>query len=404
MALQCQDMTSQRIEHVGEAMTEMREHLDDGRPATPATDAEARHFIFRAGQIQLQQVQSVFDQLNNAADSLKSGIQSLRTDAGAAAGLAVKVGSTALDSKVASQCQAGIGEILNIVKQAVHKIAVIISAFEPLQASFVDCTGKATALAGDVRVAGLNAQVYSIRAPDGATLEVLAARVHAISAEVIEQVERMGAELNHTSEMVNNLRQRLEDFEMLGQTEEAVLAIESALSQKKLADLDSAIPVQIRCITQRQETFALSVEKVLAEIKFPVTVAQASSRSIGFFQDLVAWGEAGGAELLAESAAAHKIERLQSKYTMASERDAHSAALRPTSAPAEAADASPAIELFDDVELPAVGDSSGTGKLPDEPSLPPMVISVIEVPRPAPAMTEETSTGGTGLGDNVEFF
>jgi len=220
MALQCQDMTSQRIEHVGEAMAEMREHLDAGRAATPATDAETRQFIFQAGQIQLQQVQSVFDELNHAADSLKSGIQGLRADAGAAAELAVKVGGTALDAKIARSCQAGIGEILGIVNQAVQKIAVIISAFEPLQASFVDCTGKATALAGDVRLAGLNAQVFAIRTSDGATLEVLAGRVHVISEEVIEQVERMGAALNHTSGMVNNLRQRLEDFQIHGQAEQ----------------------------------------------------------------------------------------------------------------------------------------------------------------------------------------
>jgi len=52
------------------------------------------------------------------------------------------VGGTTLDAKVASQCQAGIGEILVIIKQAVQKIADIVAAFEPLQASFVDCTAK----------------------------------------------------------------------------------------------------------------------------------------------------------------------------------------------------------------------------------------------------------------------
>ena len=247
----------------------MRAHLGAGQPATPAGQADARQFVFRAGQIQLQQVQNVFDQLHHAADSLKSGIHSLRTEAAAAAELAVKVGGTALDAKVASQCQAGIGDILGIVKQAVQKIGDILAAFEPLQASFVDCTAKATALAGDVRHAGLNAQIFAIQAPDGATLEVLAERVHVISEEVIHQVARMGAALNHTSELVNNLRQRLEDFQVLCQAEQEVLADESALSQQKLMDLERAIPVLIRCVTGRQETFAGSVEEVLA--KHPVS-------------------------------------------------------------------------------------------------------------------------------------
>ena len=387
MAQQCQDITRQRIEHVGETMDQMRVHLSDSGAAIPATDAETRQFIFQAGQIQLQQVQSVFDQLHQAAESLKTGIQSLRGDAGAAAELAVKEGGTALDAKVARQCQAGIGEILDIVKQAVRKIADIVAAFEPLQASFVDCTSKATALASDVRLAGLNAQVFAIHAPDGATLEVLAGRVHFISAEVIQLVEQLGAALDHTSEMVNNLRQRLEDFGVLAQAEQVILADESVLSQKKLAELDSAIPVKIQSLTQRQKTFALSIEGVLANIKFPATVAQASSRSIGFFEDLVAWGSEGGSGSAGESAAAQKIDRLKSKYTMDSERHAHAAALQLAEEPPKTVDPQPAIEMFDTPELP-----SGVTKLAASEITPPATHPPTEKPAPS------------GLGDNVELF
>jgi predicted RNase H-related nuclease YkuK (DUF458 family) len=109
MAQQCQDITRQRIDHVGEAMEEMRARLGDDRATMSATDADACQFVFRAAQIQLHQAQNVFDQLNRAADSIKSAIQSLRTEAAAAAEMAVKVGGTTLDAKVASQCQAGIG-------------------------------------------------------------------------------------------------------------------------------------------------------------------------------------------------------------------------------------------------------------------------------------------------------
>lgn len=384
MAQQCQDMASQTIGHVGEAMDEMRAHLGDGRSATPAAALEMRQFIFRAGNIQLHQVQNVFEQLNHAAGSLKSGIQSLRSDAGAAAELAVKVGDTTLDAKVANQCQAGIGEILGIVNEAVQRIAGIIAAFEPLQASFVDCTGKATTLAGDVRHAGLNAQVFAIQTLNGATLEVLAERVHAVSEEVIEQVERMGAALNHTSEMVNNLRQRLEDFGVLCQAEQKILADESALSMKKLADLESAIPVRIQRVTQRQGAFAASVEKVLANIRFPVTVAQASSRAIGFFQDLVAWGGAGGSGLAVETAAL-KIDQLKSKYTMESERHAHAAALQAAANPPPTAAPQPAIELFDNQAPP-----TGVTK-PAESKI-------------TPSETQPEKPAAGGLGDNVELF
>ncbi|MGA2244946.1 MAG: hypothetical protein ABSH48_08110 [Verrucomicrobiota bacterium] len=412
MALQCQDITRQRIEHVGGAMDEMRAHLGAGRAATPATDAQARQFVFQAGQIQLQQVQSMFDQLNQAADSLKSGIQSLRTEVGAAAELAVKVCGATLDAKVNRQCQAGVDEILSIVKQAVQKIAGIVSAFEPLQASFVDCTAKATALAGDVRLAGLNAQVFAIRTPAGATLEVLAGRVNFISEDVIEHVARMGGVLSHASEMVNNLRQRLEDFQILGQAEQAVLSEESALSMKKLADLESAIPVQIRGVTQRQETFAASVEKVMADIQFPVTVAQARLRSSGFFQDLVAWGGAAGPASLDETAASQRIDSLKSKYTMESERQAHATALQPALAPASSHASESSIELFDDFSAspaPRIADPSGEVPPPSErPEDPPrpaeLMATKISPPTPTLPVAQTKPAASGDLGDNVELF
>ncbi len=408
MAQQCQDITRQRIEHVGEAMDEMRAHLDE---AGPATDAETRQFVFRAGQIQLHQVQNVFDQLNRAADSLKSAIQSLRTEAGAAAEVAVKVGGTTLDTNVASQCQAGIGQILGIVKQAVQKIADIIAAFEPLQASCVDCTSKATALAGDVRHAGLNAQVFAIHAPDGATLEVLAGRMRVISEEAIRQVEQMGAALNHTTELVNNLRQRLEDFQILGQAEQEVLTDEFALSRKKLSELENAIPGLIRHVTQQQGTFAQSVEEILANVRFPVTVAEASSRSIGFFGSLVTWGSEGGSGFVVEPATSQKVDRLKSKYTMESERHAHATALQPVLAAAGATAAESSFEMFDDLASPAPTISGSPGEIGpaterpnDQPRPADLPMRETTPAAPAPALAEKKLAATEELGDNVELF
>lgn len=402
IAQQCQDITRQSIEHVGEAMEEMRAHI--GEAPAGANGAETRQFVRHAGQIQLHQVQNVFGQLNDAAASLKSGIQGLRTEAATAAQVAVKMGTTTLDAGITTQCQAGIGEILGIVEQAVQKIADIIAAFAPLQASFVDCTSKATGLAIEVRRAGLNALVFAIHAPNGATLEVLAGRVRAISEEVIQEVAQMGAALGQTTGLINNLLQRLEDFQQLSRSEQEILAAESAASRAKLAELRDAIPLLIQRVSQRQEAFAQSAEAVLANIQFPVTVAEASARAIGFFQELAAWGGKDEQDLVAETAAAQKIDRLQSKYTMASERHAHLAAMQPGAAPARAAGANPAIELFDELEPPSTGDGSGAGKPPDEPVPQPMAKPAMETQRPSPVMAEATPAGGAGLGDNVELF
>ncbi len=407
MAQQCQDITRQKIDHVGEAMDEMRVHLDEARPAGSAAAPDPRPFVFHAAQIQLQQIQSVFGELNRAADGLTSGIESLRIDAGAAAAVAVKVGGTTLDAKVASLCEAGIVGVLKVIDEAVQRIAEILSAFAPLQASFVNCTAKATELAGNVRHAALNAQVFAIHAPHGATLEVLAGRVSAVSDEAIAQVQQMGAALNHTGALVNNLQQRLTDFQELGQAEQEVLNAESALSRKKLLELEKSIPVLIQRITAHQADFAQSVEAVLAKVQFPVTVAESRSRSLGLFNDLVEWCGPGDTDAPIASEASLKIDALKANYTMASERHVHTAAFLP----AAVAAAGPSIKLFDEMEtpLPASVAPACEISVPEErrQAQPPPADLSASVAAPlaaAPDVATEKSAVNADMGENVELF
>jgi hypothetical protein len=403
MAQQCQDITRQKIEHVGEAMDEMRAHLDSSKTAA----SETQQFLFHAAQIQLQQTQNVFDELNRAADNLKSGVESLRTDAGAATAASVKVAGTLLDAKIAGQCQVGMGKILAILQEVVQTTTNILTAFEPLQARFLNCTQETSGLANDVRHAALNAQVFAIHAPDGGTLEVLAGNMRLISDETMRQVGELGSALQDTAEMVNNLRQRLMDFQELSQVEQAGLAGESALSRRKLSELEGAIPVLIQRIASQQETFAQSVEDVLVKVQFPVTVAQASSRSLGFFQEVVTWGGKAIFDSQAETGACQKIDQLKSKYTMASERDAHFAALRPTSAPAAAAESGPAIELFGDVEPSSTAklllvNAAPAGRSAGHSTI--VELSESKISAPMPSVSAQESAASVNLGDNVELF
>lgn len=412
MAQQCHDITRQKIEHVGEAMTEMTAHLRETQTDVPGKAGLSHPYIFQATQIQRRQLQHVFAELDGAAESIKAAILHLQTEAGQAMTAAVNMGSAALDTQVTRQCQDGIGEILGIVRQAVQKISDIIDAFKPLQDSFVDCTANASALANDVRHAGLNAQVLAISAPNGATLEVLAGRVRVISEEVIAEVGRLGDSLSQTELMISNLRLRLEDFQTLGLAEEEILARESALSRQKLAHLEAAIPELIRQIRRQQESFAQSVSKVMANIRFPDTVAEASRRSLRFFQELAAWSQIGDAHLNNEPESGGKIERLQSNYTMQSEREAHTVALAAADPVAGAVPTPGNAELFDNPgpqtnlkAPPEAGNSLPSG--PGMVEIPPGT----GVPGPddrgnaSPTVLEPAPPAvKSELGDNVELF
>ena len=409
MAQQCQDITRKKIEHVGEAMDEIRNQLDDSRPEAMESGLGTRQFVLHAGQIQLEQVQGVFDELNRAADSVKAGIQGLRSDSGTASDAAVKVGSTALDETVANLCQNGISGILAIIDQAVLRIAEILAAFEPLQAAFINCTTKATSLAGDVRLAALNAQVFAIHAADGATLEVLAGRVRAVSDDAIPRVGQMGAELYQTAQMVNNLGQQLADFQALGKVERDILTDESVLSKEKLAQLEGAIPLMVERISCQQVAFAQSVDAVLAKVQFPTTVAETRSRSLEFFEYLVTWGGADGAGLAMDAAASGNIDRLRANYTMESERQAHAAVLLTGLPLVRAATGLPSSNLLNDVPSAPAADSgaevfSAGESMPEQPMSEILSASTTIPSTPQPTSVAEEPAEEVALGANVELF
>jgi hypothetical protein len=176
----------------------------------------------------------------------------------------------------------------------------------------------------------------------------------------------------------------------LGQTEQQVLTEESIVSRKKLSDLENAIPALIENITGQQETFAQSVDAVLAKVQFPVAVAKANSRSVGFFQDLVAWSNDGAPEVTADSAS-QKIDLLKSNYTMESERQAHAAALQLQPA-ASSATASQRVEMFDQFE---------PEPKPSPIDLPAVASAQLE---PMPPLAPEKPAASEELGANVELF
>lgn len=411
MAQQCQDITRQKIDHIGEAMDEMCAHLDNARSGTYAAESDPREFIGRAANIQVQQVRNVFDELNRAADCIKSGVRSLRTEAGTATEAAVRVGMTALESRAASQCETSTSAILAITQHAVQQIADILAALEPLQTRFINCTSEAIALGIELQHVALNAQVFAIHAPDGATLEVLAGRLRVISDETIQQVEQLEGPLEDTTEMIDNLRQRLVDFQQLGQAEQKILGNESELSRTKLAELEGSIPIITRRITEQQGTFVESVNEVLENVRFPVAVAEASSRSIGFFQDLVDRGRVGRGTQGAEAATSKRIDRLKSNYTMESERSTHTMALRQVRVSRAGHTFAPSIESFGAPDSPASasiaptlrsdffgGQSAGPCHTMDAPACetaPPAL--ELHLPSEKPAANAE-------LGGNVELF
>jgi len=254
----------------------------------------------------------------------------------------------------------------------------------------------------------LNAQLFAVHAPSGATLEVLAKQLGLVSDDAIEQVERLGNDHQRTAEMVNNLRQRLDDFQQLGRVEQEILTQEFAVSRQKLADVESAVPPRIRGITQQQAKFARSVEQTLAHVRFPDLVAAASARSLGFLGDLVDWSGDGEADLVGARGAALSIDRLQSHYTMASERATHSLAMPTAPAPAGGVALPSAVGQPQEAKnfrgMPVADSALAAQPARRVEPEPPDGPSFSGIPKPSTRITPAMPVSLQGLGENVELF
>jgi hypothetical protein len=163
----------------------------------------------------------------------------------------------------------------------------------------------------------------------------------------------------------------------------------------------------IQDVSGQQNTFAGSVEAILSQIQFPATIAAARVRAEGFFHELVVWSRAGGSGAPMESGASQKLDQLKAKYTMASEREAHAAALGATRTEPPPADSQPAIELFEDLDSTTPSLPSGADVLPhaNSPAVSPQVeLFENEVLPAASSANADQPNPGAGLGDNVELF
>lgn len=380
MAQQCQDITRQKIEHIQHAMDEIRTHLPELRTGDS--------FVADAAVIQSRQLQSVFDELDAAAAGVVAGIDGLRREAAAAAATAAQVGGTALTSDIGRACQQSFGDILTVIRDAVAQIAHVLAAFRPLQDRFVNCTTKATELARKIRYDALNAQIFAIHAPSGATLEVLADRMRSVTDETVDHIAAFGGALRTSADMVNNLCQRLADFQQLGLSEQQILCAEAEVSQAKLAELEAKVPSLIECISVGQVLLGESADRILEHIHFPNDVAVARARALTFFEGLIRDASPKGAPATRTAAAMAKLAHLKASYTMAAERDLHATAL-------EGAEAQTVPGLHVTAKLP-----KGDGARPCSPQ---------GADKPGPAcpdadLSRGKSSGADSLGDNVELF
>lgn len=418
MAQQYQDITRQKIEHIGEAMDQMSMQLETARDGQAGSGcrAEACHFVAKAGAIQLKQVEGVFAELNKAAHDIVEGISGILKNSETAAQSAIAVGDTVLSAGVVQQCKDSVSRILISIRVPVENISGIIETIAPLQSKLNNCTTKAGDLALSVRFFSLNAQIFAAAVPSGWALDVLAHRMQVISDEMILEVRRMSDDIDNLGATLMNLEDRLVDFQELGQHEVNLLATESTFSHNKLGSFENLLPEHIERLKGLQSSFSETASGMVSRVQFPKIIAKASPHSVDMLRDLTEWAEAQDKQGMVASGLSSQVDLLKQGYTMQSERDLHDAALSQATE-AQTIKEDDIFELFEAATpaLPAetnsprpdpATDSFGDFELFDvDPSPGLLIVPVVDAVGVLPAgeMPPDVKKQ-EDLGDNVELF
>lgn len=329
VSLQYQDITRQKVEHVGSALDEIRLRLAPGRRADLAT---ALVEVRESSRLEALQVEAVRQELGKALSGIATGVgriegvlAQIETECWPRTEFAV-VG-TAVTGRVAG---------LQAILHAVHELmpAALASADEAMRVidtfSHVAANVATTAreMAESMRLIALNAQVLAAQAGhQGAGLLILAERTYgisedirrvtdSISAEFKEADGQLGAVIKQCESLKCHAQQRNQEFDQRGKAvagsllayrDETVQVLESL---GLLLEQISAQSGEMRRATEGRSHY----DEVLASLGAHLgTIARVCDDALRFRRR----SNRTGAQLAG----------LESRYTMASERQVHAAAV-----------------------------------------------------------------------------
>jgi hypothetical protein len=327
VALQCQDMARQKFEHISAAIDEMIGHLKTVvmRGLSGAEAIDCRRFLADASRVQLSQLQSVFEQLNEAASQAGEGLQEVKLEAKSLADHAVRCGDATLDGQIIEQAVRSIHAVLAVIDNAVANVKSVTAVVQKLKSTFSDCTSQILGLALRLRMVALNAQILAAHVDAGTALEVVAKNTRTIADQAMQQLDEISSRVVALVDLVVDLEQRLADHHDLADMERNLLAGEAGESEQKLGTLELELRNAVAAIRPLEQELSGTIRRVTECIRFPEAVAQASARSTALFEQIVIQNSDTRGKH--DMSAHHKVQELKRNYTMAHERNVHAFAV-----------------------------------------------------------------------------
>ncbi len=391
IALQFQDITRQKIEHVERALDELAT-----RSATEDPNASDCALVHDLARVQAGHVEAVQHTVAHAETEIRDALTRLATLTGELMNECTTLGSF----KTISASQDGMVEVLlqmiagmrGVIDSILSLQEEIFRTVEPLGGLASDLTDTMRQLSLNIRFIALNAQIQAAHLDAGTGLETLAGNTCAISDETYRLNEVAAAELES---LMSGLRSIIDEAGRIrddGRAEQERMRDGGAVT---VASLHAYRDATLGCflhVTELGEAIGRETADSLEQLGFSAAV---SATTEPLAEALRALSEHFSPQIGQRGT---QIEHLRTRYTMQTDRAVHEAALRGSDIGAASKVAAGGdFELFDGPPQPSqvVAVAAATAaavptEVPDAPC--------------TPGETKPKPAAGDALGDNVELF
>ena len=413
-SVQFQDITSQQLKHVDKAIGEMAQRLRD-MPERRSRNGEklwddACVFLGDAGKVQVAQIQAVEESLTDAEKTIGAALAEIagRTDAVDHECMTLRNFRTISieGDGVVQVVLNSLDELAHIVDRTYAMQSEVYETLRPLGNMASNLTGVIRGLSQSIRLIALNAQIQAAHVGSGTGLEVLSQRTCQIADQAAAANNDSAAALERLiggfDEMVAESR-RLQ--EAVGE-QKTWIEGEGGAVRQQLHDYRDRTLATFKDLGAIMDSTRATAKSALDRLPFE---AAARSRLDELAGVLEAFSQAATGAASARARSEPAAADLQQKYTMASERQIHEAALcRPKEASVPAASSTPlsAAPIAAAVADITLFDNDITATPGTSPA--PAAFATAGLPPAGPAAEEPAKApvpaNGNALGDNVELF
>jgi len=394
VSMQAQDMSSQKLEHICEALDSICNRLSSCKQSE---EPAALFFAKEATRIQRTQLSTLLRDLDTATGSIESRALSTESEIASMARATEELSDIGSQTHLLKSSAESIRNILHFVEVTINKTRSLLVSIKPLREKFKNSTSRVLNIAAEMRMVAVNAQVYASNVSDGEALEVLSHSTQSQSMDAKKNIESISVNLEKVAQSLAQTEDSLTSFADMGQGDMDQLLAESQIAQSELRQLEMDLPARIEQVQVKRDKVAQTTRDFVQRLSEEDGSRRLSRGALSLF------GQIAKANITLPSPRDIQIEKeklleLKQNYTMQSEVDLHDG--NASSAPDAAANSSE-IDFFESPDA----DSEPDAQQPSSVELSTSAMSDAKLPVPPESEQErEAKPAVKKLDDNVELF